>query len=810
MVKPKVDKGTVTSKGNCIEIGMQALNLFTQEELKDYISEVYAKARSYTNLKGQAAIDQAIKDIGNEKMQMLFDDCARKANNVAKYEQRVNEIENGRDLKQLLSPRGKSQANNIESSQSAARAVLADSFYDQNFTKENESFFYDKKNTDDISRALDGKTASPMAKEIAKKLENYRQTRNAELVRAGALPIEYLSTFKYLDHMHDQSAMINGGHNLVQRAKNKLNGIKEKIDAKKAWVNYIKGELDLNATFGKTRAVDKEGNISDAIVDEILSITYDNITTNKSELFTNSAVVNDIDAINKKKRMFLMFKDWSSFARYNDKYGHGDFASALMADIQGSGSKIGMADFFGESPINMYLDLKKKQTEVGIKTSMPESLWYHGADKVFKQVSGSNQLAVSPTLASIGANVRALTSTVRLVGLALRSIPDMAHSVAYLGRFGHNEFSAYGHMIANLFNNPMMRSEERQLIAKKFKLLVDSHLGYVARIVDAQNMGKFANRITSKVFKWNLVEAFDRGNKLSVMHMMARTIGEQSSKSWKSLPDSLRNQLYAHNFTEKEWDLLRSKTQKRLFTTDNVDLLTDEELRGLEGDTPLLNRKAELYRKVYSLFDVASQNTTLSPTAFEKAYVYNGTTAGTPMGEFFRTIGQFKMYPIAFIDRVWRQGLESQEGISAKMWYGTKLIAGCMTLSYISMIMENLSMYKTMPDPSKMSVNDRIKYYTSLAAPGVGIFMRLMDSKNQNKSLFFSTLRSPSTDLIQEMLSGALSLVTGDLKNSKKQFKNAAYDILPINTVPFLSPLLRESLGEKPYLQPGQQQLYGA
>ena len=225
MAKPKIDKGTGQSKEDCLAIGEKALASFTGDELSDYVSKVYSKARSYQDVKGIAAIKRAMQEVNKESMEDLFHECAATANNTYKFNDLANLIRSGKtDLRNVLVPRGKSQGKSLDGAQKAGRATLYDSFFDKTWNQQKEAFITDKKNDISTYDALDGKDARPEAKEMAKAIERYRDVRNAEMVRSNALPIEHLSQYKYLDHNHDSSKMMNGGENIVQRAKNLMIG----------------------------------------------------------------------------------------------------------------------------------------------------------------------------------------------------------------------------------------------------------------------------------------------------------------------------------------------------------------------------------------------------------------------------------------------------------------------------------------------------------------------------------------------------------------------------------------------------------
>lgn len=816
MTKPKIDKGTSkgVSKEDCLALGEKALSSFTGDELNDYVSEVFNLATTYKDVRGKAAIDRAMKEINKTTMEDLFHECTVKANNTYKFEDKANLIrEKKATVRSMLDYRGKRQSDTVIAAQNSARSTLSDTIYNDNWTKEKEAHLYDKKNDIDTYNALDGRDASPQAKEIAKMIEEFRDKRNAESVRSNAIPIDHLSKFKYLAHTHDATAIMNGGNNLVKRAKNLMRGVKTAINAKESWINYIKERLDLPAMFEGSKGVNKDGSLNHDYIDKTLGNTFENITTGKSELFTRSIVANDRDAVRRKQKMFLYFKDWRSWGEYNERYGKGSLVEALHDDMMQSGGKIGMADMMGDSPASMFMDLNKVQVETGVDLAPWDTLqsWNFKNENTFKYLMGANPKSVRPDVTNFISGMKSFTSAVKAPWITISSITDYSHQAEFLGRQGISRFRAMGELMANMFNNKLggILYKDRKILAKQFKLMLDSHIGQSARMIDAQNVGSFMNRVSDKIFKFWLVDTNDKASLTSVLHLMSDNMGRNAKKSWDSMNPHLRRQMEEHGFTESEWDLLRTKTKKGLFCLDNVNDLTEQELKEYHeksrSDAPLTQLKNDLYRKLYSYFDVAAQNSILNPSAFTKANTFGNAVPGTLMGELWGIISQFKSYPMTTMDRVWMQGFENAQGKMAKLMFATRLMAMTMPLSFLSTWFSNWAQGKSMPDM------DDPKFWASMALPGFGVFMSIMDPKNQNKDLLFNTMRSPSMALIGNMLSAPLSLISGDTDAAAKRFKGAMKSLNPAGSVPFFTPFINEMLGsEESYLQPGQRQIYGA
>ena len=108
-----------------------------------------------------------------------------------------------------------------------------------------------------------------------------------------------------------------------------------------------------------------------------------------------------------------------------------------------------------------------------------------------------------------------------------------------------------------------------------------------------------------------------------------------------------------------------------------------------------------------------------------------------------------------------------------------------------------------------MSIPQREQYALSILQPSLSLFGSLLDPKNQNSGVISSLLNSPSFRLLNDAVAAPLALINGDPKRAAKSLIKASDYFLPLQNVPFLSPLLRQAMGDEAHLQPGQTHLFG-
>lgn len=793
---------------NCINTAYTTLKYFSREELEKYVLDVLKKTKEYDDSMSFDSMKKAIKDINNKTLQSIFEEVSIKSNNLAKFEKYSEKIKSKKvNLRTILVKRNSNLGDNVASAQKSAATRLYQFFF-KDLSFEEVELISSGKNDVEIAKSYSGKSIdNPMVSKLAKKIESYFEYRNSEMILSNALHPSQINGDRMFRQIHDQGRMISGRQSLIDSAKNLFRKKYDIKQSRKKWVEFIKKYLDIEKTFSETNAIDKDGIVNESEIDKILEDIFDNISTGKSSIFTRSTVVNDAESIKKRSRMFFVFKNMESFIEYNKAYGRQTLFEALMADIQHSGSQIGLAEKMGGNPFDMYNDLAKIQ----LKYATRDPFWFRNTENYFKVVRGMDKSISSPSFANFFGNMRTLTSMARLPKVVLQSLSDIAYISSFSQRMGLNYFKSYLYHIKNIFD--LYPNEERKYIANLMKLSVDSHLGFMGRWVDTNNTSEFMNKISTRYFKFIGLNAFDKGNKIGIMHLMSKHLFNNSSKTYEKLSPSLKK--WVDKFLEpEEWELLRKKNNGSLFTTENVENVSEEELKKLHIVTnqkiPLYQYKNDLFTKVFSMFDVASENAVLSPGEFERAWLFQGEPPDTIKGVLLRTVSQFKMYSVSYIDRVLVNGLKDSDTKQQKLAWATSMLVGTLPLSILSIALDNWSNGLSMPDWDLMNLPERERFFVNLTAPSLSVFMGLLDPRNQNSNMALSLISSPTIRLISYAMAAAMGGVFGaDLGKAEKYSGQAAKYLLPIDNVPFISPFIRQAMGDEAYLQPGQEHLFG-
>lgn len=801
---------------DCLEKAKAALPDLSGQDLRAYAAKVYANAKAKGgNLK--ANLKDSTNEVNQQELNSMYEQAAVKLNNVAKIQKGVGLIQRAKaNAREMLVRMNRNLSDNVESVQKSDINKMADNLFGKLDAKE-MAYAANRSHDSEVFKVLDGERGSPESEKLASTLQNYIPFRNDELVDSNAMLTEDIRDDRFLRNNHNISRMVAGGRSLAQWA---MSGFKSaKPFAKQRWVNFIKSKLDLEKTFKNTDAwkldtssTQPELMLDHDKVDGILSNIYDNITTGKFEVFTKSAAVNDADALAKKAHMFFSFKDWKSWGDYNTEYGTGDLFSAMMGDIHATGNKTGLSRVMGDNPNQAYVSWRAAQQR-SPNLEAENGLWWRNTDHCYNEVTGANKTIVHPGVAQFMANIRSYTSMARLGALVVSSATDTNIAASYARRWGINYGKAFTSQLTALAKQ--YSDEDFKNFANLTHTNLKSHIGYAGKLVDSQNLGAVTSKVSQQYYKYTLMHGWDSGNRIGIMHSMAEHLGNMSGKEFNKLPQALQYQLNKFNISPEEWDAIRQNTNEGLITTDSASALSDDDIKGLQSklglsDQPLYQIRNDLYRKLYSVFDVASQNAILTPGAFEKAMMLQGSHAGTIPGEFMRMVMQFKGFPLSYINRQLVQGWQDADATQSKLGWALSTFAYILPLSYMSTMLYYAGNGQSMPDPEQMNFNDNLNFWASIAMPGLGVLSGVLDPQNQNQNLISSLAMTPSYRFFNDAISAPLATITGNPDKGAKDLKNALQYVIPGMTIPLASPYIKQFLGDKPYLQGGQQQLFGA
>lgn len=426
----------------------------------------------------------------------------------------------------------------------------------------------------------------------------------------------------------------------------------------------------------------------------------------------------------------LHFKDADAALAYNREFGHGAAIPAMVKHQERMADLAAQMEIFGPNP-DMVIrrvqdDLKLKirndpNMTIAEKDDQIKAINGAGLQEAFAEMSGVTLRPVNMTWSVIGSTIRSINSMAKL-GQALISsfFPDLVTSGMAAKFRGGSAFAQMGKQIGMIMEG-RPKGEQAEIafhLGEGFQGMV----GEISNRFHAEDgMPGATSRLTHKFFKWSGLTWWTEVNRAAVARGIASELAEQAGKSFDTMNPKFRHALTLHGIDAAKWGAIR---QGAFRVADGRAYLTPDRMRELPDSVvaPLVqehlaalpdsvkgdaDRLADATEKAMnkarfdlemSLRRFVSDETgyaILEPDAATRRYTLHGSQAGTWTGEFWRSVTQFKSFPVAFANRVMGRGLYGHAGATKgeRMMNGAahmgELIALSAVAGYATMTMKD-------------------------------------------------------------------------------------------------------------------------
>jgi hypothetical protein len=247
------------------------------------------------------------------------------------------------------------------------------------------------------------------------------------------------------------------------------------------------------------------------------------------------------------------------------------------------------------------------------------------------------------------------------------------------------------------------------------------------------------------------------------------TLGSRSEYEqflWRELPEELRKKPAA--MEQAAWEAARSREldrARRDLRTDALSMITDETMYAI-----------------------------IEPDARARAFMRQGTRPGTVAGEFWRTIMQFKSFPITYLQREmggrrWVRG-DLQEGmrygwnrgaIRDAVSYDPRGVIGAAVsaylFGYLAMTLKDLAKGRTPRDPTEKET----VFAALMQSGGAGILGDFFFNKaNRYGGSFAGTLTGPLTGEVGRAITAMQSMMRGEFQDGGEDALRILMDNAPL------------------------------
>ena len=658
-----------------------------------------------------------------------------------------------------------------------------------------------------------GSTASEEARGVADIFARYVEQARQRLNAAGA---DIGSLQGWTPQAHDPWKLLKGG-----------------AQGKEDWITFVAERLDVERSFPDA--------VGDAPrVREILGRVYDSITTghdghvSAAERGETTGPRNLASGMGRHRA--LHFADADAALAYNERYGQGNIIDGMVRHLNMASRKVALMERLGPNPqamlesivaaeqrrlqgaVDMDPETRVRQTK-DLDAAIQGGMLRGG--KVLHwlaELTGETNWAAHPTAARWMSIVRATQTLSKLGGASLSAVADVFIKASAMRVNGLSWPESLGRSLTQYVHG---YSGEERAIARQLGTFIDATLGDMHARWDAGDtpQGRLGD-LQNKLFKWSGLNWITERGKAGYALWLSQHVGEVAGKSFDQLDGPRKAMLKYHGIDAARWDVLRLMTEttedgRTFFVPGRARDVPDAALEGLlpeklrlearpgkaealaawkrQRATELERTRNRLQTESHAMIADETGFAIIEPDDKTRAFMRQGTRPGTVAGEFWRTIMQFKSFPIAYLQRAvggrrWVRG-DLQEG----MRYGfnggsmgdalTRDMGGlvgytlsAMTFGYAAMTLKDIAKGRTPRDPRKLE--------TWLAAAvqsgGAGIYGDFFLAKvNRFGNDLAGSLTGPLVGTAGQIAPAVSSALRGEWRDAGEQTFRTALDNAP-------------------------------
>ena len=405
----------------------------------------------------------------------------------------------------------------------------------------------------------------------------------------------------------------------------------------------------------------------------------------------------------------LHFRDATARYEYDSKFGRGgSLIERVIMQMDNGARNTALMTRMGPNPELTFNRLKHAarlltEQSVSARDSVKWSTDERHMDAMWRQVTGAANTPGLDPFSTALRTVRSLQSMSKLGGAVISSISDLAIAQSELKYQGFTPFEGWRTQYNAVLQGRGRRGAERAgrlQQASEFGVSVDTlRSGAWSRWSSEEALPGIQSRMQHLFFKISGLTWWTDTARLANAQAMSHRIGMNATRSMVELDASLQRMFKIFDISADEWDLMRSRSidvveGKEYFTPKGAERLTDVEIAYLlqkEGVKPTTRavgaRRDEIETKFRDFFHARANYAIIVPGPRTQNIMSGGKLGAEPgsiTSELFRSVFQFKGFPMAVIEKVYGREFFGY-GESGKMGDVTKSgmsqLAGFMVYS---------------------------------------------------------------------------------------------------------------------------------
>lgn len=489
---------------------------------------------------------------------------------------------------------------------------------------------------------------------------------------------------------------------------------------------YIKDTVPLFDKMGVKEAIRKQLNTPKDVI-EYIDYCYDTLCDpylrylkEPPKKFADRAPVIGSRRYHNSERKIPM-RDGVAWATYNNKYGKGNIVQINDSNIPDIGYKVaylknwgtGTLDHSGcEQVISKLMqkaidDLKIRQETMITpkeKALIDRQIKELNIEKVRNYINYFDKAneGYDSFIAQIGSTTRQLSAMAMLGNVMPKSIVDPTHGAITFLKYGEGYFSSlYGTMKQTWKNFLGIKTAaEKELLLELSDICQLMNHDMVNRFnMEPMSPTSVLGKLSHTFNKLSLMEGWDNAGRSGCSYMLSKTYAKigRNVANKAEIASAVVEQLkadYLFKYIDLFPECLETHGGREFFTINKLNALEETAERVAKYGK---NFKEDFACKIFATYQHAASQSTFLPTIVERVAMFGSTKAGTPAGEMWRFVLQFKSYAIGFLTRGLKgiaelgvplskrmAGIRAFKGLLHNKMNLSKFVLSLMTFTYVS------------------------------------------------------------------------------------------------------------------------------
>jgi hypothetical protein len=458
-----------------------------------------------------------------------------------------------------------------------------------------------------------------------------------------------------------------------------------KIKANKdAWTRFMKERIDFSRSTFSTDRLDEE------LLQQWSEFSSGAHIADQVKFDTPGKGLSGFQSIAKSlsKNRKIHFKTVEDEIEYAKLFGNASLADDVFGNLTNTGRRVGMQTALGpnfrmniDNAINKKIDNLNKAGKADLADKLNKTKGYLNSNGI-PQLTGENNIAGNQIAATVDSSLSMLNRTAKLGAVALAStVGDPITHGLNMAMFDRNVasfFTGYGSFFKGLGRN--LASEEVQDFMSELYLTTTHMLNQINprfsdSIIASNKIEMGSEKLQNFFFKWTGQTYLDDHFRVGASIGVAHKLGKDAKLPYDKLSDGHKRIMSWYGITPDEWEFARTSTK----TLEGFPILDVENIINSNGlsdyvvakgfkDTPFQRERIarDLADKFRNVINDQQSYSVLGADDRLRAWMYAGSKRGTVGNVTARQLATFKGWPLAYMQRVLRRTLSSNDTHSTK------------------------------------------------------------------------------------------------------------------------------------------------